>query len=138
MNAREALRDIYARREQLTPAIVVDEARPADAPLHDRFEWDDAIAGDRYRLVQASELIRKFKITYAHDKDGGAVEVREWVSVERPEQQRSYVPTEEAIVDPFTREMLKRECLREAKAFKIKYSRLEEYASIVASLADTA
>jgi hypothetical protein len=137
VNAREALRDIYERHAQLTPAIVVEGARPEDAPLHDQFEWDDQVAGERYRLVQAGDMIRKYKITYAHDKDGSPRTIREWVSVSRPDQSRSYIPTGEAVMDPFTKEALKRECLREARAFKIKYSALDEYAVIVAGMADT-
>lgn len=42
----------------LTPERLVEASRPKDAPVHDEFEWDDAIAGERYRNVQAAELIR--------------------------------------------------------------------------------
>lgn len=55
---RSALTDIYRARGELTPQLVVDEARPKDAPLHDRFEWDNKVAGEAYRRVQAQQLIR--------------------------------------------------------------------------------
>ena len=39
-------------------------AEPLNSPLHAYFEWDNTIAGTRYRLQQARELIRtvKFKL----------------------------------------------------------------------------
>lgn len=131
------MRDIHRRHDRLTPGLVVEEARQVGSPLHDHFEWDDAVAGERFRLVQAGDLIRKFRITYGHDTDGTPQTVREWVSVARPDQPRGYIPTDTAVADPFTREVLKRECLREAHAFKIKYQALEDYAQIVQGLADT-
>lgn len=36
-------------------------ARPKSHPLHDEFEWDDAIAGERFRLLQAVMLIRRVR-----------------------------------------------------------------------------
>jgi hypothetical protein len=58
--AKEAM---YARLVQiksagrLTKDAVVQDARKKSSPLHSYFEWDDSIAGQRYRLVQAEELI---------------------------------------------------------------------------------
>lgn len=46
----------------LRPKAVVDEARDASSPLHSAFEWDDSVAGEKYRLDQAQRLIRSFKI----------------------------------------------------------------------------
>jgi len=37
---------------------VVEEARPADSPIHSRFNWDDSKAAHEYRLMQARALIR--------------------------------------------------------------------------------
>lgn len=42
----------------LTPDAVVEAARPKAHPLHHRFEWDDSVAGHKYRLDQARALIR--------------------------------------------------------------------------------
>jgi len=42
----------------LSPAAVVEAARPNNSPIHDQFVWDDTEAAKRYRLQQASELLR--------------------------------------------------------------------------------
>jgi hypothetical protein len=43
---------------ELTAESLVEESRPEDAPLHDEFEWNNEICGDRYRRYQASTMIR--------------------------------------------------------------------------------
>jgi hypothetical protein len=136
VDARSALRDILDRRGEHTPAVIVDEARPDDAPLHEYFEWDDDVAAERHREAQARRLIRRFKITYRHTADGVPIRVREFVSIERPEAdgRRGYIPTELAVQDPVILAALLRECQREAAAFRSKYKLLAEYADIVKSM----
>lgn len=51
-----------AHGQQLVPADVVEEARPKRAALHRCFEWDDAIAGQNYRVIQARHLIRSVTV----------------------------------------------------------------------------
>ena len=41
-----------------TPDGIVEAARDPANPLHPQFEWDDTVAGHRYRLNQARALIR--------------------------------------------------------------------------------
>ncbi len=42
----------------LQPETVVESARPASSPLHSRFEWDNTVAGQQYRIWQERQLIR--------------------------------------------------------------------------------
>lgn len=60
--AGEELERIKAKRGQLDPQGIVHEARPEDAPLHPAFEWDDAIAAESYRCVQARDLIKTVEV----------------------------------------------------------------------------
>lgn len=53
---------------KLTPADVVDAARPEDAPLHPVFEWDDAEAAEAHRRWQARLLIRSVRIVSDDNK----------------------------------------------------------------------
>lgn len=50
-----AISDVPEERREST---IVDEARPTDSPLHPYFEWDDYLAGERYRRLQATALLR--------------------------------------------------------------------------------
>ena len=48
--------------------VVVDEARPADSPLHAEFTWDDGEAAREYRLIEARQLIRAVVVTYPSEE----------------------------------------------------------------------
>lgn len=39
---------------EVTPAQVVDDARPETSPTHGYFEWDNEVAAERYRESQAT------------------------------------------------------------------------------------
>ena len=65
--AAEELIRIRAKHGELTAKGTVDEARDEKSPLHPEFEWDDGVAGEKYRINQASSLIRS--IVVVEDKD---------------------------------------------------------------------
>ncbi|WP_432793642.1 hypothetical protein [Rhodococcus ruber] len=127
-----AIRDA---RGELTPQIVVDEARVETHPLHSRFEWDDAVAGEAYRRVQAAELIRSVKVVYLETPEGDRRSVRAWSSLHEHEtpDQRGYIPTQEVLQDEFTRKLLLRQCEREIRDLRRKYGHLEEFAELIAA-----
>ena len=43
---------------EITPQNVVNLARNENSKLHNDFEWDNEIAGEKYRLSQAREMIQ--------------------------------------------------------------------------------
>jgi hypothetical protein len=47
------LEDIKVRAEDLTPAVVVQDAQIHGSPLHPFFEWDDRVAASKHREDQA-------------------------------------------------------------------------------------
>lgn len=77
----------------LTPKAVVEASRPKGAPLHDRFEWDNRLAGEKYREVQAAQLIRSVHITRVTDTERGPVRVRAFLATaETVDTEREDVP----------------------------------------------
>lgn len=139
-HVHEQLLAIRKTHGELTPQIVVDEARDEAHPLHPRFEWDDAVAGEAYRKVQAAELIRSVKVIYTETPEGDERSVRAWSSLQREQNpdRRGYVPTEELLQDEFTRKLLLRQCARDLQDLKRKYGHLEEFADMLADLTQTA
>ncbi|MBF6368375.1 hypothetical protein IU469_22015 [Nocardia puris] len=122
------LLEIRAARGQLTPQDVVDTARDSSHPLHHRFEWDDATAGEAYRRIQAAELIRSVRLVYAESPEGEPRSVRGWSTLPGS---TGYKPTEEVAADPFAAKLLLREAEREFRAFQRKYGHLREFADMV-------
>ena len=54
----EELERIRSLTGKLLPKDVVKEAQKKKSPLHSAFEWDDEIAGEKYRVSQARTIIR--------------------------------------------------------------------------------
>lgn len=126
---RDILTDIYRRRGSLTPRDVVDESVSPDSPLHHRFEWDDTVAGDRFRLTQASAMIRSAKVRFVEPDSKEAKEVRAFVSVrETADPERcGYQPTEEVLADPLASAILLRELERAISDLKRRYGHLKDF-----------
>lgn len=51
-----------ADKSELTPKALLDLARDPTSPAHPHFEWNDTLAGEQYRLVQARFFIRSIEI----------------------------------------------------------------------------
>ena len=119
----------------LTPARLVDASRPDDAPLHGEFEWDDALAAERYREGQASAVIRHL-VTVSVDRSE-VPPARSFVPilVSGDDGQRStYVTTRDALALEETRGMVLERARREARAFQRKYEGLVELAELMAAI----
>jgi hypothetical protein len=120
---------IHDEHGSLTPVLVVDVARDPAHPLHARFEWDDSIAGEKWRLEQAGQLLRVVKLP---DDPHRPHDLRAFVAVKGTESRTSeYVPTEQAMGDEFTRRIVLASMEREWKALKRRYQHMSEFASLV-------
>jgi hypothetical protein len=134
-DVRDHLLAIRAERAELTAATVVAAATPKSHPLHDRFEWDNRVAGHQYRLVQAAELIRTVHVEVVIDDR--PEKVRAFVSVPRPEGRR-YEPTDEVAQDPFARTLVLREMERDWRSLRRRWEHETAFMAMVsADLAST-
>ena len=128
---RTILMDIRGKRGALTPQIVLDEARDPSHPLHHRFEWDDSLAAEKYRLLQAQKLLQ---VRYRQETGNGERDLRAFV-VTRPEPEPNaveapsseYTPIEEVAVDPIARAILLNQMRRDWKTFKERYQGMAEF-----------
>ena len=129
MNLRDQLQVIYEEHGKLTPAIVVDVARDEAHPLHERFEWDDVVAGEKWREVQAHRLITTVRVSYrrANDTEG---DVRAFHAI-RAEDGFQYKPVAEITADPILTELLRRDMEREWRSLKARYEMFEEFRELV-------
>ncbi len=127
----EALNDVRDKRGLLTPEVVVEEATSPDHPLHTHFEWDDSIAGHKFRLQQAGNLLR---VTEKPTPDA-EFDLRAFVVVSGQKTARSeYVPRDEALGDPFMRELLLQRMRRDAQSFMTRYQHMAEYAEMLSNM----
>lgn len=130
MSLRDELQAIYEDAGELKPSIVLDRARDPRHPLHDRFEWNDGVAAERYRIQQARELIRSVEWVYAEEPDGAPKKVRAFHSVNRVDGP-TYVPAQEIQQDEFMSKLVLQAAEREWKSLQRKYGHLAEFLAIV-------
>lgn len=128
-NLRDVLQGVYDQHGRLTPALVVDIARDPEHPLHNRFEWNDAAAGEAWRRQQAHELIRSVRVTYKPENKAQD-SVRAFHAV-RQEDGINYVPAEEVAQDPFMAQLVLNDMQREWLALKRRWEAFAEFWAMV-------
>lgn len=137
---RSALTDIYQKNGELTPEIVVEEARPEASPIHHRFEWDDSVAGEAYRRVQAQELIRSVRVVFAVTDKGERKSIRAFQSLHDAgdTERGGYIPTEEIVQDELAIKILLKQFEREIVDLKRKYGHLKEFTQLMREAVEVA
>ena len=128
---RDHLQRIYDAHGRLTPQIVLNEARDEDHPLHNRFEWADHLAAEKWRREQAHELIRSVRISY-RKADGTPGDVRAFHAVRGPSGVL-YEPAERIAQDDITSRVLLQEMEREWRQLKSRYEAFEQFWALVRS-----
>lgn len=117
--------DQMGREGRLTPKNVVDEARPEDSPLHPEFEWDDAVAAEKWREKQAQLLI--IHTVQIDEPENGSTPIKAFhVTVEKSH----YEPIDIILKDETKRNVLLENAKRELLGFKKKYSTLSELSKV--------
>lgn len=126
---RDHLQAIRDERGSLTAALIVDAARSPEHPLHSRFEWDDSTAAEKWRLEQASQLLRVVKLPPDPTRPG---DLRAFVAIKGTDTHRAeYVPTEEAMADPFLSRLVLSSMNREWRVMKKRYGHMAEFAELI-------
>lgn len=114
----------------LTPRALVEASRAEDAPLHNAFEWNDAVAAERYRETQAGYIIRSVEVVV----EGSAEPVRAFVSVTESRKSAPYASIEHVMVRSDSRAILLEHARAELESFKRKYQQLAELADVFAAI----
>lgn len=116
----------------LQPETVVESARPASSPLHSRFEWDNTVAGQQYRIWQARQLIRvSVEIIPSMEKP---TDVFVSLSTDREKESGGYRIMVDVLTDKQMRQQMLADALAELEIFREKYSRLKELAAVFAAI----
>ena len=125
--------EIYSISDTPTKHQVVEKARDEHSAMHGLFEWDNEIAGEKWREEQASHIMRHLKITFVNAHPDG-------------EEKKKYQPVRLFYGDPVKSEgfrsiitimenkdqynQLLARAKMELKAFRNKYSMLKELEAV--------
>ena len=111
---------------EVTPQNVLEKARNKKTELHKCFEWDDSIASEKYRLIQARQIIQHFVIIH-NEGEETEQKIR---SYQVTTEATKYEKTELFLQKPDEYAALLERAKAELEAFKIRYRTLTELESI--------
>jgi len=120
---------ISKERGGLRPEYVVDASIPEDAPMHNCFEWDDQIAGKKYRIEQARTLIRCLVIV-TEKKDEEQNITRSFVNIRKPDGEKTWLPVKDVMSDRALREQYITRAYKELKEWQERYNSIKEFSEI--------
>lgn len=110
------------------PKELVDAARPTTSPIHEYFEWDDAKAGESYRLQQARQVISCLVVEYEERP------VRAYFNVRLRDVGRTYLAVERVGADEELWDQVINDALKEVKIWESKYKTYKQLKPIFSSI----
>lgn len=111
----------------LTASALVEVSRSKKAPLHKAFEWNDAIAGEKWREQQARVLINHLVI---RREDTPEVEpVRAFVTIST--ESKNYENIHSVLRDPVKSNSFFEMGMKMLTDFKRRYSDYEVFAGVI-------
>lgn len=109
---------------KVTPQEVLDKAKDENTELHKCFEWDDSIAAEKYRLRQASDIIRNL-VFVRKEKEDEPIRCFQITT-----EKNTYQPTQMFLVQEDEYQALLKRAKAELESFKRRYATLTELESI--------
>jgi hypothetical protein len=117
----------------LTPGVVVDAAAHPDNPLHGCFDWDDASAAGKHRLLQARQLINSVYVVVIRDEKPQP-ERPVYFSVKTEEEGRTYRTAVEIMSSEEAQASLLEEAKTVLKGFRVRYQHVKELCGVHAEI----
>ncbi len=106
--------------KEITPQNVVDLARNENSVIHNDFEWNDTVAGEKYRLIQARKMIINFSIV-TEDKESEPIR-----ALQISTTVNEYKPVEIILRNEDEYQSLLKRAKGELEAFRRRYQTLTE------------
>jgi hypothetical protein len=109
--------------------------------LHNEFEWNNEIAGAKYRTIQAAKVIRSLKMVRSLENEGEVrtVCVSAFTSMgsgAEDGRQSKYYDTTEILSDGARRSLLLKKVWGQLLSLKVKYSDLHEFSKVWSAIND--
>jgi len=110
---------------------VVNDAKDPQSILHDVFEWDDSVAGEKYRLQQARLLLNHLVVVV---KDQEVEEVRARFSVTTPSGDNVYAAFQTVQDTPDYQQQIIDQALKQLRIWQKKYSMYQVLSGITLAI----
>ena len=128
-NAQAVYDEICDIGEFATPQQIVEKARDEQTELHKCFEWNDDVAAEKYRIVQARQVARSLVIRRTEQQiERGLPQLR---ILHKPVGAEGYRRISFIVQDRDEYAATLEAAMRELRAFKAKYAHLSELSEIM-------
>lgn len=109
---------------KISPQELLEKARNENSELHKCFEWDDSVAAEKYRLIQARQIIVNlvYKKVAKEEQPVRCFQISSEITV--------YQPTTQFLVQEDEYQALLKRAKSELESFKRRYSTLTELESV--------
>jgi len=114
----------------LTAKNLVDVSRPEDAPLHEEFDWDNEVAGEKWREHQARNVINSIRVVKVNEGDTNGVRAFFHLKMAEPE----YESIQVIVKDENKYTKLLKIAISELNHFEKKYASIKEFSKIFEEL----
>lgn len=136
----QELRVLVEKNDGLIRAAdVVEAARDENSPLHNKFDWDDTEAAEKYRLMQARMLL-SICIQYI-DSGPKRVPTKVFVSLSTDRTKRDgeagYRTFVDVIADDDMKNQLLLDSLNQMRSFEMRYKSLKELDGLLSHMKNT-
>ena len=125
-DAQKVAEEIGNRK--VTPQQVLEIARDENTELHKCFEWDNDVAAEKYRLIQAQRVIINL-VFFKTDNEQEDVRCFQ-ITTER----NIYQPAQQFLVQQDEYQALLKRAKAELEAFRRRYARLTELEEVLKAI----
>lgn len=126
------IEEIEARDGTVTKEAFLDASRPEDSPTHSMFEWNDAMAAEKWRLEESRHIIINLQVTYDDASDSGKKDVSAFVNI-KSERKAEYKNIIDALSDQESRALIIERINRDLDQIIERNRHIEELADILES-----
>ena len=111
-----------------TPENIVQYAKAEDTELHKCFEWNDTVAGHKYRCLQARQVARNLVVVKEETEEKTTIRF----FYNTGDRSGEYKPVKMILKNEDEYQSLLKRAMEELHSFKKKYSCLSELEEILA------
>lgn len=122
--------------ESATPRDILEKARGEDTELHKCFTWNDSVAAERYRLIEAKKLVGLLVVKNDNDDDESKEKAPPVRFFYKTVDDEGYKPTELIVRQQDEYEALLARAWNELRQFKRKYEMLSSELAEIFALID--
>lgn len=110
---------------------LVDSARSKTSAIHGLFEWNDKIAGEKWRIQQAKTILCCLKVSVSEDGESEPKKVRAFLNANPADVRAEYFNIEKTLTNVDLMAGVLNRAKKELQAFVDKYRTLKELATVI-------